>query len=76
MPRRPLSDEKLAAVYGTHRRQIGRWRDRGIDVLDPAAVLAVLTFQARSGSTFHRLIQHGGVESARAGITQFSQSKI
>jgi len=76
MPPRPISDLKLAGIYGTHRRQISRWRDRGIDVLDPAAVLATLTFQARSGSTFHRLIQHGGVDSARARITQVSQSKI
>lgn len=62
------TDADLARIYATHRKQIARWRDRGIDVHRPGLVLEALAAQGRPGRTFRRLIQPDAIRDHEAAI--------
>lgn len=69
MPR-DIPDQILATAYGVHRKQIARWRERGLPVEDPAALADGLAQQDRPGRTFDRLARPGGIEQVAAAIRQ------
>lgn len=50
-----LRDSHIAKILGTNPAQVGRWASRGIDVTNPDALLAALSSQHRTGSTFRLL---------------------
>jgi hypothetical protein len=56
------TDTAIAEVYQVHRRQVSRWRAKGIDAMNPPQVIESLARQSRPGKTLDRLLQPGELE--------------
>jgi len=66
MSRPTITD--LAKTYGVHRRQLTRWRDRGIDIFRPDHVLDAIARQNRPGAVLDRLLVPGELERTSQAI--------
>jgi hypothetical protein len=52
-----ISNNKLASIFQVSRRQVIRWRQRGLTVEDPVHLLAELAEQRNSGRTYSMMIE-------------------
>ena len=62
------TDTAIAEVYQVHRRQVSRWKAKGIDVMNSAQVIQSLARQSRPGKTLDRLLVPGELERTSQAI--------
>lgn len=62
------TDSELARVYRVHRKQIARWKARGIDVHRPGRVLEAVAAQPNPGAVFDNLIRPGYIRHTETAV--------